>query len=436
MNDKRSTINNKTVVVIDGGGRGSALVDAYLSSKNVNKVIAIPGNDLMVKKNVTIFPEFKTTDIKDIVTICKKEKADLVDVAQDDAVAVGLVNKVNKEGINTFGPTKEAGRIEWDKAWARLFMKKSKIPSPTFKICKSQKEGISFIKNKKDSQWFIKASGLAAGKGALFAENNKDALAKIKQMKSFGTAGKTYLIEECLTGEEFSSFWFVSGNNYQLIGHAQDHKTVFDGNLGPNTGGMGCSSPPQVVTGKIEKQIEKIIKKTVAALVKLNRPYNGILYFGGMVDQKGKVYCIEFNSRWGDPEAQVLIPALKNDYYKLISEASSGKLHKIKKDKLYRVVVAAVSKGYPADYSKVVGMEIKGLSQLIKKGTTIYGAGVKRKGKKYIAASGRLFYIIGEGKNVVKARQKAYNILSYVSISGNNLHYRTDIGYRDLERVK
>ncbi|OGD85696.1 phosphoribosylamine--glycine ligase [Candidatus Curtissbacteria bacterium RBG_13_35_7] len=342
---------------------------------------------------------------------------------------------MQKQGFNTFGPTKEAGQIEWDKAWARRFMKKNKIPSPLFKICKSQKEGIKFIKNEKDGQWYIKASGLAAGKGALFAKNNKEALAKIKQMKSFGRAGKIYLIEECLTGEEFSSFAIINGKNYQIIGHAQDHKTVYDGNLGPNTGGMGCSSPPQVVTRKIENQVEKIIKKTAISLVKLKRPYNGILYFGGIVDEKGKVYCIEFNSRWGDPEAQALIPAIKNDFCNLIASAAAGKLQKIKKDKLYRVVVAAASKGYPTDYSKVAGKEIKGLSKLIKKGIIIFGAGVKKKGNKYITSSGRLFYVLGEGKNIIKARQKAYNALSFVSIAGDNLHYRTDIGYRDLKRI-
>ena len=434
---------NKTVIVIDGGGRGAILVETYLKSKKVKKVIAIPGNDLMaLNKNIKVFTKLKTTDKKEIIKIAQAENVDLVDIAQDDAIAAGLTDELIKKGINSFGPTKAAGQIEWDKAWARRFMKRLKIPIPKYKVCKSQNEGIEFIRKQKDTEWFIKASGLAAGKGALYAEDNNEAITKIKRMKDFGEAGKTYLIEEYLNGEEFSSFAIVSGRKFGIIGHAQDHKTVFDGNKGPNTGGMGCSSPPFAVNKKVEKQINSIFKKTIDGLIKIGRPYNGILYLGGMILGNSKVSVIEFNSRWGDPEAQVLIPAIKNDFYNLISSASSGKLQKIKKDNKYRVVVTIASKGYPDDYSKVVGKEIKGLAHMLRHpersegSPKIFGAGVIVKSKKFIASGGRLFYVLGEGKNVALAREKAYNALSQVSIANNGLHYRKDIGYRDLERLK
>ncbi|OGD93738.1 phosphoribosylamine--glycine ligase [Candidatus Curtissbacteria bacterium RIFCSPHIGHO2_01_FULL_41_44] len=434
--------SNATVLVIDGGGRGSVLVDKYLQSKHVAKVLAVPGNDLMTensKKTIKIFPDIKTTDIKNIIEICDREKVDLIDVAQDDAVSAGLVDVLQKEGFKVFGPTKLAGQIEWDKAWSREFMKGLKIPCPSFKVCTSAKEGIAFIKKQKDSSWFIKASGLAGGKGALAAGSNKEAVEKIHEMKKFGKSGETFLIEEYLIGEEFSSFAVVGGKDFVLLGHAQDHKQVYDGDFGPNTGGMGCSSPPMVVSGRIEDQVKSIFKKTVEGLVKLKRPYKGILYLGAMVDTKGKVNVIEFNARWGDPEAQVIIPSIKNDFFDLANNVISGNLSSLKiiKDKVYRVVVTAASRGYPVDYSRVTGKKILGLSRILKsKSVKVFGAGVKKSGQSYIAGGGRLFYVMAEAQNVAAACKKAYNALSRVNVEGNNLHFRTDIGYRDLERIK
>src|SRR3990170_1754163 len=239
-----------TVLVVDGGGRAAALAHKYLQSKHVQTLLAVPGNDLIrihTKKPVKIFPHLKTTDTVEIVEIAKKAKVDLVDVAQDGAVACGLTDSLTKAGIKVFGPTKLAGQIEWDKAWARKFMKKFNILAPSFKICRSEAEGIKFIESQKDSKWFIKAAGLAAGKGAIFAKNKKEAISAIQQMKDFGKSGETYLIEECIDGEEFSAFAALSDKKFQIIGFAQDHKRVFDKDRGSNTGGMGCSSPPMVV---------------------------------------------------------------------------------------------------------------------------------------------------------------------------------------------
>lgn len=434
-----------TVLVIDGGGRGSALVSKYLQSPRVSKVLAIPGNDLMLNlaarhhaKQVKIYPNFKTTDIKEIKKITKIQKVDLVDVAQDDAIAAGITDELSEVGIRVFGPTKKAGQIEWDKAWARNFMKKNKIPAPAFKICTSEQEGIKFTKSQKDKEWFIKASGLAAGKGALYAKDNRKAQDQIRRMKNFGDAGETYLIEECLKGEEFSSFAIVDGAAFILIGHAQDHKTVYDGDLGPNTGGMGCSSPPMVITKKIENQINSIFKKAIVGLARIGRPYRGILYLGGMIDQSGEVYVIEFNARWGDPEAQVIIPQIKNDLYEIAKRVTDGKIKniKLKTDNKYRVVITAASKGYPTDYSRVVGKQIVGLDKFLKSSDVqVFGAGVKKQNGKYTAHGGRLFYVMAAGKNVVDARKKAYDAISKIKVEGDNLHYRRDIGYRDLERM-
>lgn len=425
----------KTIIVVDRGGRGSALVYKYQKNKNVGKIIAIPGNDFIkFHQKVETYPTVKTSDVKEILKIAKEKKADLVDVAEDCAVEGGLTDLLIKNGIKAFGPTKAAGQIEWDKSWSRNFMKKIKLPIPNYKICKNQKEGIAFIKKQKESTWFVKASGLASGKGAVFAQNNQQAESAISKMSEFGNAGKTFLIEECLEGEEFSAFAVVSKNKFEIAGYAQDHKRVFDKDLGPNTGGMGCSSPPKVVTKKVEKQVEDIFKKTIKGLVSIGRPYIGILYLGAIVDKNENVKIIEFNARWGSPEAEVILPSIKNDYLSLVINTINGKIPKIKKDNYYRVVVAAASKGYPNDYSKVTGEEINGLQILLKGKTKVFGAAVKFVNSKWQADGGRLFHVLGEGKNVAQARKIAYNALSKIKIGSGQIHYRKDIGYRDLNR--
>ena len=318
-------------------------------------------------------------------------------------------------------------------------MQMLKIPTAKYQIFNTESSALKFIKTQVENQWYIKASGLAGGKGAIFAENNKKAEEAIKQMKDFGNAGKTFLIEECLKGEEFSAFSAVNGKDHILLGFAQDHKTVFDGNLGPNTGGMGCSSPPKAINRNIKKQVDLIIIKIIKGLEHLKRPYLGILYLGGMIDSKGKVRIIEFNARWGDPEAQVIIPSIKNDLYETVINTINGKIKnfKIKKDNLYRIVVTAASKGYPENYSKVIGKNINGLDKLLKnKNIKIFGAGLKIVKGKYTVSGGRIFYVLAKGKNILEASHKVYKALSKISISGDNLHYRKDIGYRDLERLK
>ena len=437
-------LSGVTVLVIDGGGRGAALVDKYSQSPKVAKVLATPGNDMMkilALKEVITFPNIKTTDIKQILKVAKDYKVDLVDVAQDDAVAAGVTNALQKAGFKVFGPTKEAGQIEWDKAWARNFMKANDIPIPAYKICKSEKDGIKFIDSQKESEWYIKASGLALGKGVIYAKNNDDAKVAIKAMKSFGKSGEKFLIEQCLKGEEFTSFAIVDGHDFIIVGHAQDHKTIYDGNIGPNTGGIGCNSPPMVINKNIELQTKSIFKKTVKGLIKLKRPYRGVLYLGGMIDKKNKIKVIEFNARWGDPEVEVVLPAIKNDLYEIANDVINGDIKKIKltKDNLYRVVVTACAKGYPVDHSEVISKQIMGLESILNQENSqykVFGAGTKIIRKKFIVAGGRLFHVMGQGKNVQEARKIAYNALSKIQIEGDNLHYRKDIGYRDVNRMK
>jgi phosphoribosylamine--glycine ligase len=284
---------------------------------------------------------------------------------------------------------------------------------------------------------YIKASGLALGKGAIRTETKKEAIKAINSMKQFGKAGETFLIEECLTGEEFSLFAICDGKNYQIIGSAQDHKTVYNHDKGPNTGGMGCVSSPKVVTPQILKKVEQtILKPFMKGMQKEGRAYTGVLYLGAMLTKAG-VKIIEFNARWGDPEAEVLIPSIKTDYLKIVESALSKKLNKIKIhcDKISRLSVAGCSLGYPVDYVKVKGKIITGLEQAMKlPDIKIFGAGIARKGKNFIVHGGRVFHVVGEGKTLVHAKDKVYKAMAIINIQKNNLHFRTDIGWRDLER--
>lgn len=435
------------VLVVDAGGRGSALVDTYARSSYIDRILAVPGNDLMqdlTDKQVETFLNLKTTDVNEIVKLAKKEKVNLVDVAQDNAVRAGLVNKLQSAGIPAVGPTKNAGRIEWDKGWARRFCKKHNIPQPAFIVCHTTKEGIGFIKKqKRNKKWFIKAAGLAEGKGVLPAENNKEAIKRIKELKKyFPDAAATYLIEEWMMGEEFSTYILSDRRTYKIIGSAQDHKRIFDYDKGPNTGGMGCSSPPLLITKKVFQIIDqKIISKIINAFRKEDIPYTGILYLGGIISER-EPYVIEFNARWGDPEAQVILPGLLSDLFEMGIAVAKGTIENIniQTDSKSRVVVAGASKGYPGDYSEVKGERIYGLEEVRRmKGVKLYGAGVKKVGNIYTASGGRLFYVVGEGENVIEAREKAYEAIQLIHVGdpkrANLLHFRTDIGWRDVQRL-
>lgn len=442
----------ETVAVIDGGGRGTSLVDAYGRSEHVGGLLAIPGNDLMqrvTEKRVRTYPALKTTSINEIVEICREQRVSLVDVAQDNAVAAGLVDRLQSEGIKTVGPRRLSGEVEWSKLYCRQLGERVGLLQPKYWDFESVDEAIAFLKQQEDRKWFIKADGLAEGKGVLPAKTTKEAIKRVPEINRFGANSRRFLLEEWLMGdngeegEEFSAFYLSDGKSIKHLGNAQDHKRVFNFDEGENTGGMGCSTPPLVLTPELHDQIRtEIFEKTLNGLVTEGRLYQGVLYLGGMlVRRKGGLnpYVIEFNARWGDPEAQVLIPGIKNDLFELGMALAEGNLGRIdvQIDNKSRVAVAGTSKGYPGNYDSVKGKEIFGLEDTMKvDGVRLYGAGVKVESGKFYANGGRLFYLIGEGNNVVEARERAYEAISLVHIDGNNLHYRSDIGWRDVQRIR
>jgi phosphoribosylamine--glycine ligase len=427
------------ILIVGSGGREHTLAAAYAKNKKVQKIIVAPGNGLIPKigPKVKIEPAVAAADFDGVLRLVKKHKVDLVDVAADDQLAEGFVDRFQKLGIKAFGPVQKAAEIEWNKDWSRSFMKKYKLPIPHYETFNSSKKAIDYVKNLKEQVLYIKASGLALGKGAIRAENKKEAIAAIESMENFGKAGETFLIEQCMVGEEFSLFAICDGKSYQIVGCAQDHKTVYNYDIGPNTGGMGCVANPMVVTSQVLKEVDKtILKPFMQGMKKEGRPYSGILYLGAMVTKNG-IEIVEFNSRWGDPEAEVLIPSIKTDYLTIVEAVLNQKLDsvKIQRDNLSRISVAGCSLGYPVDYSNVKGKVISGLEKVVTlPGVKVFGAGIAKKGSKFVAHGGRVFHIVGEGKTLLDARNKAYGAISMVNIEGDNLHYRTDIGWRDLER--
>ncbi|MDE2025652.1 MAG: phosphoribosylamine--glycine ligase, partial [Patescibacteria group bacterium] len=322
----------------------------------------------------------------------------------------------------------------------RKFMKKYEIPQPEFAVFESVDDGIAYLQNQPDQSWFVKASGLAEGKGALPAANNAEAEERIVELQKFGDAGKTYLLEKWLksedgsNAEEFSAFALSDGNSWQHIGFVQDHKRALDGDKGENTGGMGVSTPPLVITENVKKQTEEIFSKTFEGMKKEGRAYKGVLYLGGIL-VGGKVYVVEYNARWGDPEVEVLLPGITKDYFDIVSVITQQGLHTIviTTDGKARVGVCGSAKGYPGDYSGVKGKKITGLENA--KNVVVYGAGIKKDGSNFVVNGGRVFYVIGEGKDVLEARNKAYDALESISIEGENLYYRKDIGWRDVQRL-
>lgn len=447
------------IAVIDKGGRGCAILKAYAKDPLVESLMAFDRKNLirhLTPKPVIPFPDVELTNVTSILSFCQQNKVTRVDVCQDNAVASGLVDALHKEGIPTIGHTKAASIIEANKVWTRLFLEKIGLQKyqPRFQVFESAQDGINFVKNEPEQGWFIKASGLAEGKGALGAKTKEDAINRIIELKQrFPEAAKQYLVEQKLQnddgtlGEEFSFFAICKGKKWKKLGSAQDYKTADEYDEGENTGGMGCTSPATHITPAIEEQINEVLEKTVSAMADEydeegnNRELTGDLYLGGMVVNIGgssQLKIVEFNARPGDPEAQIIIPGVKTSRLviaRAVAELDDFSSLKIELDNLSRIVVAGTSRGYPDDYKTVKGKEIFGLKEVIDEGIiTVDGAGVIEKNDRFYADGGRLFYLSTSGIDIIEARKAVYGAMGGISIESNSLHYRNDIGHRRVTR--
>ncbi|MCK5149385.1 phosphoribosylamine--glycine ligase [Candidatus Pacearchaeota archaeon] len=435
---------NLSVLIVGSGAREHAISNSYEKSTQVEKIIVAPGNDFACykrKKEVIIDKNCSLKDPQSILRIAEEYKPDLVDVAQDDALAKGTVDLLQENKFQVFGPTRNVARIEWDKKWSREFMERQGIVQPEFRYFDNENSAKQYVEEiyEKDlgKLLYVKATGLCSGKGALKSVNLEQAIKNIKCMKNFPDgAGELFLVEEGLTGEEFSYYAISDGKSHYLFKSAQDNKTIFNFDKGDQTGGMGAVCPEMATKNLVSEIEEQMISKAIKGMAMEGVPYKGILYLGGIID-KGKPMNIEYNARWGDPECQVVLPSIKTDYVDIIRACLKEKLKEIEihQDNKTRVCVVGASRGYPKDYSQAKVKRIFGIEKAMNlEGVTILGAGINIEDGKFYANGGRLFSVVGEGDDILEAKQKAYSAIAGINVEGNNLHYRTDIGWRDVER--
>lgn len=422
------------VLVVGGGGREHAIIMKLAESRRVDKLYCTPGNG-GISRYAECF-DVGATDIDGVVSLAKKLSVDMVVVAPDDPLVLGMVDALNAEGIMTFGPCKAAAMIEGSKAFSKNLMKKHGIPTADYETFTDSGSAIKYLKEKNSYPAVIKADGLALGKGVIIAENEEEAIAAIHSMiddKKFGESSSTVVIEEFLTGPEISVLSFTDGKTVVPMISSMDHKRALDGDKGLNTGGMGTIAPNPFYTEDIAKEcMEKIFLPTIRAMNEEGRTFKGCLYFGLMATPKG-VKVIEYNCRFGDPETQVVLPLLDTDLYDIFEAVYNGKLSELEikwKDECCSCVIMA-SGGYPQSYKK--GMEMQGLDDKGQiPGAFVYHAGTKYEDGKFYTNGGRVIGVTATGKTLKDALGSSYEGVEKISFDG--AHYRTDIGKRALNK--
>jgi len=413
------------VLVVGSGGREHAIVWKLSRSSRVDKIYCAPGNGGISELAECL--DIGVLDTESIIKACKDKNIDLVVVAPDDPLAMGMVNELTKAGIRAFGPTREAALIESSKSFSKSLMKKYGIPTAGFETFDDVNKAMEYIRTQK-YPLVVKADGLALGKGVIICnseEEAREAVITIMERKKFGDAGKVIVIEEFLTGQEVSILSFTDGKTIVPMVSAQDHKRVFDGDKGPNTGGMGAFSPSSVYTEKMaEICMNRIFRPTIEAMNKEGRTFKGVLYFGLIITEDGP-RVLEYNARFGDPETQVVLPRLKNDLLDIIEAVIDERLDEIKIewDDSACLCVIMASEGYPQEYRK--GLKITGLDS-VEDDIIVFHAGTKKAGNEYFTNGGRVLGVTALGKSLKEARDKAYNAVSRIHFEG--AHYRRDIG--------
>ena len=419
------------ILVIGSGGREHALVWKLKQSPRVTSIFCAPGNAGIGKlaTNVSI----PVTDLAGLLKFAQDEKISLTVVGPDDALAAGIVDLFQKNGLRIFGPTRAAARFESSKIFAKEFMQRHGIPTAASGHFSKSEEAHVFCQKMKYPV-VIKADGLALGKCVVIAESSDMAaktIYRIMEKKQFGEAGTNIVIEEFLQGQECSIHALVDGKNYLMFPSAQDHKQVFDNDRGPNTGGMGTFSPANILTPEIAERVHReIMQPFIAGLQAEGIVYNGLLYPGLMLTKDGPK-VIEFNSRFGDPETQVFLPRLKTDLLDLVEATIDGSLdtQKMEWDDRAAVCVVMASGGYPGDYKK--GLPITGLEQFKEsKDVIVFHAGTKLENNQVVTAGGRVLGVTALGCDLRAAQARAYEAVSHVHFEGS--HCRTDIAQKGL----
>ncbi len=416
------------ILVIGGGGREHAVVRKLKESPRVSEIYCAPGNG-GISRDAQCVP-IAASDIPGVVKFAEEKKISLVFVTPDNPLAAGMVDALQKAGIRAFGPTARAAQIESSKVFAKGLMKKYHIPTAEYQVFDDPQKAFRFICERKKFPAVIKADGLAFGKGVVIARDLSEALYGVKIImddKMFGDSGNRVVVEDYLKGPEVSVLAFTDGKTIRPMVSAKDHKRAFNGGQGPNTGGMGTISPNPYYTPKIaEECMNTIFLPTIEAMNREGRPFQGCLYFGLMLTEDGPK-VIEYNSRFGDPETQVILPLLKTDFTDVIESVVEGRLEnqKIEWDSGACACVVLASGGYPHHYE--TGFEIKGLDKNGQmEGATVYHAGTEYRNGRFYTAGGRVLGVTARGKNLEEAVSKSYAAAGKIRFNG--MFYRNDIG--------
>ena len=416
------------VLVIGGGGREHAIVDALSRSPQVEKIFCAPGNAGITAQAECV--AIRETEVERLRDFAAQNGIGLTVVGPEVALAAGVVDVFKAAGLRAFGPTKAAARIESSKEFAKDLMAKYAIPTAGYRAFTDYAAAMDYVASR-PLPAVLKYDGLAAGKGVVIAETMEEADAALKDMlldDKFG-AGKV-VVEDFLTGPEFSFMCFVSGHKVWPMVLAQDHKRAFDGDKGPNTGGMGAYSPvPFISEDERRFALDNIMKKTAAAMVLEGLPFTGVLY-GGLMKTRDGIKVIEFNARFGDPETEVVLPRLKSDIYDIFAGVADGSsVEEPVWDDRAALGIVLASKGYPGSCEK--GFPIGGLDALNDPDIRVYHMGTAWSGDGLVTAGGRVLIVVGRGDTLAEARLKAIQGVGRVAC--DNLFYRTDIGAAALE---
>ncbi len=422
------------ILVIGSGGREHAMVWKLSQSKKVKKIFCAPGNSGI--KEIAELVDVKSDDVPNLLGFAKNNKIDLTVVGPEAPLVKGIVDIFGENGLKAFGPFKDVAMLEGSKVFSKNIMKKFGLATADFKVFDNPNNAKKYL-NEKGIPIVIKADGLAAGKGVIIPKTIEEGLKAIDSImveRIFGDSGNRIILEDCLEGEEASMLVFTDGKNIMPLESSQDHKRIFDNDIGPNTGGMGAYSPAPVVTkDMLEEIIKNVFRPVIDGLKKEGKVYKGVLYAGLMITKNGPM-VLEFNVRFGDPETQAILPRLKSDLADIMMACTDGTLDKIdvKWDKSPCISVVCASKGYPDEYEK--NKEIFGLEEAKKiKDVIIFHAGTKNKNGKILTNGGRVLGVTSLGKDIESAKLNVYNAIEHIKFEG--MQYRKDIGDRAIKQT-
>lgn len=423
------------MLVVGSGGREHALVWKLAQSPEVGKIFCVPGNAGIASLAECV--PLKIDDLENILHFVRENKIHLTVVGPEAPLAAGIVDLFQKNGQLIFGPDSRGALLEGSKVWAKNFMAKYKIPTAAFAVFNNSEEADSYLQNAR-YPLVVKADGLAAGKGVFIASGYEEAgqfMRAVMETKIFGRAGEKIVVEEFLQGEEVSVFAVTDGDYYFTLPSVQDHKAVYEGDQGPNTGGMGAYSPAPVLTGQLLRKVHKeIFEPVFSGLREEGITYRGVLYGGLVVSPEGEMKVLEFNVRFGDPEAQVLFPRLRTDLFPLLYEAAQGNLRSLWPPEWAEgaaVCVVLASSGYPGAYE--TGKEIHGLEKAsAMQKAMVFHSGTACQDQQIVTAGGRVLGITAWEDNLNEALERAYQLAAEIDFEGK--YYRRDIAHRALNR--